>query len=286
MSHRKNTMDRIAHLALTENDVHALVDDQLAPDALAALQTRLAYDPAAQATSAQWQQQRDALRRLHRHILDEPVPAPLAAAAQQTAAAQQDIRQWWRWGGMAASVMLAYGVGWFSHTAWLVEGQLQPPFSTLARAGGAPDFARQASFAHAVYAPEIRHPVEVGATEQEHLVQWLSKRVGKTLKVPHLQAQGYELVGGRLLPGEAGARAQFMFQNAAGTRITLYLGAMDKTAVGAAAGADTRDTGFQFRADGPVPSFYWIDQGFGYALAGPVPRDALMKLAEAVYRQL
>ena len=46
------------------------------------------------------------------------------------------------------------------------------------------------------------------------------------------------------------------------------------------------ETGFQFRADGPVPSFYWIDQGFGYALAGPVPQEALMKLAQAVYRQL
>lgn len=286
MSHRKNTMDRIAHQPLTEDDIHALVDEQLAPDALAALQTRLTNDPAAQATSAQWQQQRDALRRLHQHILDEPVPATLLTAAQQTAVAQQDLHQWWRWGGMAASVMLAFGVGWFSHTAWLDGGSIQPRSSTLAQAGGATDFARQASFAHAVYAPEIRHPVEVGATEQEHLVQWLSKRVGRPLKVPHLQAQGYELVGGRLLPGEAGARAQFMFQNAAGTRITLYLGAVDKTAVGAGAGADIRETGFQFRADGPVPSFYWIDQGFGYALAGPVPREALMKLAEAVYRQL
>ena len=279
-------MDRTAHCPLTEDAIHALVDEQLAPDALAVLQTRLAHDPAAQATSAQWQQQREALRRLHQHILDEPVPAPLMTAAQQTAAAQQNINQWWRWGGMAAGVLLAFGVGWFSHTAWLGEGQIQQLSSTLARAPAAPDFARQASYAHAVYAPEIRHPVEVSASEQEHLVQWLSKRVGKPLKVPHLQAQGYELVGGRLLPGEAGARAQFMFQNAAGTRITLYLGAVDKTAVGAGAGADIRETGFQFRADGPVPSFYWIDQGFGYALAGPVPRDALMKLAEAVYRQL
>ncbi|MDP3616925.1 MAG: anti-sigma factor, partial [Rhodoferax sp.] len=32
--------------------------------------------------------------------------------------------------------------------------------------------------------------------------------------------------------------------------------------------------------------FYWIDQGFGYALVGPVPRDSLMKLAQAVYHQL
>jgi anti-sigma factor RsiW len=40
-----------------------------------------------------------------------------------------------------------------------------------------------------------------------------------------LASQGYELVGGRLLSGDGGARAQFMFQNAAGLRLTLYLGA-------------------------------------------------------------
>jgi anti-sigma factor RsiW len=275
-------MNRTPSRPLMEDEIHALVDDQLAPDALAALQTRLAQDPLAQATVMRWRQQRDALRSLHQHLVNQPVPATLMAAAQRTAASQQDINQWWRWGGMAAGVVLAFGVGWFSHTAWQGEGQIQRLSSTLARAPAMPDFARQASFAHAVYAPEKRHPVEVTAAEQEHLVQWLSKRVGKPLKVPHLGEQGYELVGGRLLPGEAGARAQFMFQNAAGTRITLYLGAVDKSA----AGADIRETGFQFRADGPIPSFYWIDQGFGYALSGPVPRDALMKLAEAVYRQL
>lgn len=279
-------MNRTPSRPLTEDEIHTLVDEQLAPVALAALQELLAQDTAAQATVVKWRQQRDALRSLHQPTLDETVPATLMTAAQQTAASQQDINQWWRWGGMAAGVMLAFGVGWFSHTAWQGEGQIQPLFSTLARAGGAPDFARQASFAHAVYAPEIRHPVEVSATEQAHLVQWLSKRVGKPLKVPNLAPQGYELVGGRLLPGEAGARAQFMFQNAAGTRITLYLGALDKSAAGAGAAADIRETSFQFRADGPIPSFYWIDQGFGYALAGPVPREALMALAQAVYRQL
>lgn len=282
MSHWKSTMDSTSSNPLTEDEIHALVDAHLSPGKLAALQIRLAQDPAAQAMSVKWQQQRDALRGLHRHVLDEPVPATLTTSAQQTAASQQEISQWWRWGGMAAGVMLAFGLGWFSHTAWQGEWQVRPPSDNLVKAPGVQDFARQAGFAHVVYAPEIRHPVEVTAAEQEHLVQWLSNRVGKALKVPHLGPQGYELVGGRLLPGEAGARAQFMFQNAAGTRITLYLGAVDKVP----GGANARETGFQFLADGPIPSFYWIDQGFGYALAGQVPRDVLMNLAEAVYRQL
>jgi anti-sigma factor RsiW len=277
---RANTiMDRMTPPPLTEEEIHALVDGQVAPDALASIQERLANDQVAQATVQQWQQQREALGQLQQDVLQAPIPPTLMKAAQRTFAAHQVIHRWWRWGGMAAAVVLVFGMGWTSNSVWHRDARAP---SQLAKGRLAQDFARQASFAHGVYLPEVRHPVEVTAAEQDHLVQWLSKRVGKPLKVPNLAPQGFELVGGRLLPGEAGARAQFMFQNTTGTRLTLYLGTVEK----APAGADVRETGFQFSADGPIPSFYWIDHGFGYALAGQVPRDTLMKLAEAVYRQL
>jgi anti-sigma factor RsiW len=148
--------------------------------------------------------------------------------------------------------------------------------------------------AHAVYQPQQRHPVQVPAAQQEHLVQWLSKRLGRPLKVPVLTAQGYELVGGRLLPGDTGARAQFMYQNSAGERVTLYLGALPPTATtkaspaaaGSAAPPPPADTAFRFTQEGPVPGFYWTDQGFGYALSGQLSRPALQALATAVYQQL
>ena len=267
---------------MTEDDIHALVDGQATPARLAALQAQLMQEPAAQTIVLKWQQQREALKNLYPSNLTEPLAASLMAVAQQTAVAEQEVRHWRHWGGMAAGVMLAFGIGWLSNTAWHGELPGQSPSATLAKALAVQDFARQASYAHVVYSPEIRHPVEVAAAEQVHLVQWLSKRVGKPLKVPNLSALGYELVGGRLLPGEAGARAQFMFQNTTGTRITLYLGAVDK----ASNGANTRETGFHFTTDGPIPSFYWIDQGFGYALAGPVAQTELKKLAESVYLQL
>ena len=134
--------------------------------------------------------------------------------------------------------------------------------------------------------------------QQAHLVQWLSKRLGRPLKVPLLTAQGYELVGGRLLPGDTGARAQFMYQNGAGERVTLYLGALAPAAAAkpsrsaGPAGPTTpptpqpADTAFRFTQEGPVPGFYWMDQGFGYALSGQLSRPALQVLATAVYQQL
>ncbi len=275
-------MESIKLQPLTENEIHALLDNQVPAAEMESLRQRLAKDPTAQSTLQQWQKQRDALRALQQQVLQEPVPQSLMTAAHQTSIAHQEVHQWWRWGGMAASVVLVFGLGWVSSSVWQGHGVGQGPFPPMTKAHMAQDFARQASYAHGVYSPEVRHPVEVTAAEQDHLVQWLSKRVGKPLKVPNLTPQGFELVGGRLLPGEAGARAQFMFQNAAGIRVTLYLGTVEK----ADAGVDARETGFRFSADGPIPSFYWVDKGFGYALAGQMPRDTLMKLADAVYRQL
>jgi len=274
-----------SHGEVLHDRINALVDGRLPPARAAELEAQLGEDAAARETLRAWKAQREALRSLHRPLLDEAIPDTLLAAARRGQAGKQQIDQWRRWGGMAAAVMLAFGVGWLSH------GQLGSSApQQLAAARSAQSFVHQASLAHAVFSPEVRHPVEVTAAQQEHLVQWLSKRVGRPLKVPVLAAEGYELVGGRLLSGDGGARAQFMFQNAAGLRLTLYLGAVDSASPGTSApepsSQASHETAFRYSGDGPVPSFYWVDQGFGYALSGAISRDELMKLARLVYQQL
>lgn len=263
---------------LTDAEINRLLDGQVQGVERDALLHRLQGDPHGRERLSHWQAQRDAIRQLHAGLLQAPVPPGMREAVNRASDAQARVSSWWRWGGMAAGIVLAFGVGRLTNHEWPNEG-------AAASAPSAPltAFARDASVAHAVYSPEKRHPVEVGAGDQEHLVQWLSRRTGKALKVPRLDAQGYELVGGRLLPGDQGARAQFMFQNAQGVRVTLYLGALFPTTEPTEAGGETA---FRFAQEGPVPGFYWVDQGFGYALSGPLSRDALMALAEAVYRQL
>jgi anti-sigma factor RsiW len=262
---------------IPEDDLHALVDGRLAPEAAAALRLRLAADPQAEATVAAWQAQREALRDLYANMEELTMPASLLALADRAQRAQVRTSEWWRWGGMAAGLLLAFGIGWFASIQW----HAGPGGAAMARAEPARQFAQQAAVAYAVFQPEVRHPVEVTAAQQDHLVQWLSKRLDRPLKVPVLKAQGYELVGGRLLPGDDGARAQFMYQDSAGQRITLYLGAVKSSA-----GGDVRETAFRFLDDGPVPAFYWVDQGFGYAISGKLTREALQELARVVYGQL
>ena len=91
-------------------------------------------------------------------------------------------------------------------------------------------------------------------------------------------AAGYTLVGGRLLPGDNGPVAHFMYQTAQGRRITLYV----RTEA-----AENRETAFRFAAEGNVKVFYWIDHKLGYALSSAdMSKDELFKIANVVYRQL
>jgi anti-sigma factor RsiW len=287
-------MEAPAPHPLSDADLNALLDNEVGAPERAALEARVKLDPLAQQRLAAWRAQRDAIRGLHAGLLQEPIPEALRAAAQQASQARGTLWSGFRWGGLAASVLLAFAAGWLSSAQW--SGQRSERL--LASTQTQPVFARDAALAHAVYAPEQRHPVEVTAAEQAHLVQWLSKRTGRALKVPDLSAQAYQLVGGRLLPGDGGARAQFMFESTQnGPRITLYMGAVGSAgdpAVQAVPSStprpmpapDQQETAFRFSQDGAVNSFYWVDQGFGYALSGTLSRSELLTLARVVFQQL
>ena len=74
-------------------------------------------------------------------------------------------------------------------------------------------FARQAANAHLLFAPDLRHPVEFGADQQDSLLLWLSERLGQAMHAPNLQELGFTLVGGRLLPASGQPAAQLMYEN-------------------------------------------------------------------------
>ena len=137
-------------------------------------------------------------------------------------------------------------------------------------------FVQRAVGAHVVYLPEVRHPVEVRADEEKHLVAWLSKRLGRAVRAPALGEVGFQLVGGRLLPDAGLPAAQFMYEDAAGRRVMLYV----------RSGRLGKDTAFRFVTEGDVAAFYWIDGPMGYALTGKLPRPDLLGLARLVYDQL
>ena len=95
-----------------------------------------------------------------------------------------------------------------------------------------------------------------------------AKRLNRPLSVPSLQEYGYSLVGGRLLPGEAGPAAQFMYENQTGARLTLYVTGVPKD-----------ETAFRLFRDGNRRTFYWVNDGMGYALSGPIAEGKLRSIA-------
>lgn len=254
-----------------ETTLHAWVDGELQPHAAATVAQWLAEHPEEAARMAAIQAQNAGLQALHAQLLEEPVPPQLIRTLQKPALQ-------WRWPhALAAGIMLSVGLG-LGYGAGRQTSASQPA-ATLAQL---PGFVREAAAAHAVYVPEQRHPVEVAVQQQAHLVQWLSKRLGVTLKPPVLEAQGFHLMGGRLLPGESGqARAQFMYEDQAGQRVTLYVSVLKPGTAATSAPAS-----FQWSSDGASHGFYWIDGRQGYALSASLPRERLQTLANAIYQQL
>ena len=259
---------------VSEADLHAYVDRQLAPARQAQVEQFLAVRPDERARVADWREQNEQLRGLLNPVLDEPLPLRLSLRPQAVA---------WPWRGLAAGVAIA---AVSAGSAWVVRGGIDAEASRLAftkspavlASGGSElsGFARRAAVAHVVYSPDVRRPVEVGADQEQALVTWLTKRLGTAVRPPALGALGYELIGGRLLPGDKGPVAQFMYGAAGGQRLTLYV---TREVAG-------QDAAFRFGRDGPVNVFYWVDDRFGYAISAGADRDELMKVSQAVYEQL
>ncbi len=245
---------------VTEAELHAYVDGGLSPARTAEIAQYLEqHDDEARRVAA-YRRQNQKFHEFYDELLVEPVPLNL-----QSADGARTRRTWYRYAA-AAMLMLASGtLGWHLHDR--VTGSRAQTIQ----------IARVAAMAHAVYSPEVRHPVEVGADQEEHLVRWLSKRLGTSLKIPHLAPQGYALVGGRLLPGERGPAAQFMYQDAKGQRLTLYVRVSNEART---------PTAFRFTQENGVGVFYWLDGRLGYALSGETDRAELLRVADAVYQQL
>jgi anti-sigma factor RsiW len=203
-----------------------------------------------------------ALHQLYDPVLEEPVPPRLRVRPRRGRSAA--IAAGWVIVGLCAGTV----IGW----------QLRAARPAAALQSEVPGFVKRAAVAHATYSPEVRHPVEVGADQEQHLVAWLSKRLGAQVRAPKLEALGYNLVGGRLLPGDNGPVAHFMYQTDKGRRITLYV----RTEA-----AENRETAFRYASEGSVNVFYWIDRKLGYALSSAdLGREDLIKVANAVYQQL
>lgn len=251
---------------ITEAELHAFVDGELAPAEQAEIEALLTAAPAQLALARELAELNDAIRARYADRLTAPIPRAIEV---QVAGLGRGARTWPRglMRSAAALLLLAAAAGGGYTARGLLLDQ---------RGGPEAAFVETALGAHSVYVPEVRHPVEVRADEA-HLVRWLAKRVGADVRAPSLGGLGWRLMGGRLLPDQYGLpAAQFMYEDKSGRRLTLYL--RKETGL--------NNTSFRFYERDGFGSFYWIDKPLAYALSGRLSRDELLDLANFVYAQL
>lgn len=246
-----------------EDDLQAFVDGRLSSARREAVQTYLASNPVLASQVEREIEQREALRAHLAFKAQEPIPAHLRVSNLMAARRHSS-----RVNPAAVAAALA----------WLVLGGLLGIAGSAwwsARTTQDASVADNAIAAHRIYVSEKLHPVEVPADQEAHLVQWLSRRVGKPLSAPNLNAQGYRLIGGRLLPSGGEAAAQFMYENAGGNRLTIY----------ARSGGTEAQTSFRFEEQDGISAFSWIENGLSYVVSAKADRGQLLPIAQSIYKQ-
>lgn len=242
---------------ISEQDLHAYVDNQLGAERRAQVEAYLAVQPEAAALVQDLRMQNHRLHEAYDTVLNEAVPIRIESVL---------LRKRFPLAWAASVAALAIGLV----AGWAARDVIQP-------SPGPAVFAERALRAHLLFASEKRHPVEVPAEQEAHLVAWLSKRLDAPIRAPALHGYGFSLLGGRLLPGDEGPLAQLMYESVDGERLTLIV---------RRAGRNSGDTRFQLLEQSGNSVFYWVDRDYGYALSGSVGKNRMMEVARAVDAQL
>lgn len=247
-------------IPVTEDELHAYVDNELPAERRGDVEAWLATHPDDAERVRSWRAMADALHARYDTIADEPIPKRLEI--------ERLVRQPRKlvYGAIAATLVAFIaggGVGWLARGAAASPSALQ-------------NFTVHALEAHRLYVVEVRHPVEVPGSERAHLQQWLTKRCGWLVRAPELAPAGLKLVGGRLLPGSGGPASFMMYESTSGERFTIYT-----------VKSDAKATQMRYAAQGRESSLFWADDGVAYAVVSTgIDRGRLTQIAQAVYDQM
>jgi anti-sigma factor RsiW len=268
---------------VTDDELHAYVDGQLEPDRRLAVERWLADDPEAQRRVEDYRTQASLLHEMFDAVLREPPTDTVQELTDKLRGrlAFNDNQPAWHarsWVRMAAAVALVVAGatgGYFGRGPVAPPPVAQQPQQNQQNQMNLQTFAEEATQAHRFYTSDERFQVEMGADNQNELNSWLSQRVGRSVFGPDLSRVGYRLIGGRSLPTNRGAGAQYMYVNDQNKRITLFV-----------APQSGQETSFSFAQNGDVATFYWVEGSLAYALIGRLSREELLQVTEAVYRDV
>ena len=264
---------------ISEEDIHAYVDGTLSDERREEVERAIELNPALAARVSDYFSLNNMFHERYDRVLSEPVPARLRMPEKRR---WLSAANWPQFAGMAAALVLGIGIGVGTNIGKDVAAPSAVTSSGMSNtrpvsADASEVFARKAALAHVVYMPSVNRPEQIGQDHEQDFVQYLANKLGTDVHPPMLTKSGFELAGGRILPGDDGPVAQFMYHNANGERVTLCISHRKVNA---------NTTAFKLYQEGPVNVFYWVDGDFGYAVSGGIDRKVMLQIAHDVYAQL
>jgi anti-sigma factor RsiW len=246
--------------SISEMELHAYVDGQLSGEERLEVEAFLAHNPEASRRVTDYAEQNRLLRAFYGPVLAEPAEERLERTARSLRARLRlpaNDNRWLdvAWRAAAASVFLLAGgaIGYRLH---------QPDSEQLASVDS---FAQEAIQAHELVAS---NPALHTERDLRLVNQSLARHIGDPVNEPDLSNMGFHFIGARTGAGQAGPFGQFVYRDARGHEVTMFVSRRDGPHGGFRLG-DGR---------GDASALYWSDGPLAYALVGNVPRDKLIGL--------
>ncbi|MET0290564.1 MAG: anti-sigma factor [Pseudoxanthomonas sp.] len=244
----------------SEDELHALVDGQLAPQRQAEVEAWLTQHPQRAEQVQAWKLGAEQLRVA---LVDARAQLPShldPTRLRRRLRARRHTRL-----GMAAALALALGIGgvggWQAHEA-------QVPQLARARLPMADAVAAYRLFAaHDVAAADFP------AGDHTALQDWLTAQFGQAGAVPDLQDQGFTLHGARVVSTEQGPAALLLYDASDGARVGVYV----------RPGSFFRRPGE--RVDGPLLAQYWSRGSTSFAVVSAASDRRARPLAQQIARE-
>lgn len=267
---------------MTDEIMQDYIDGRLDDRERAGMDRHLRGNPRDAALAADLQRQNELLRNLGGHVLEEPVPERLRsivrnAAAQMSASPAADAgiyapaagarRRFYMPGAIAASLvalMIGGLGGWYAR-----DYTLPPPVSM-------DDIILSSGLdAYRLYGGnDYMNPVEFSSDRIADLTGWLDKTFKAKIIPPSLEAQGYTLVGGRVLPYSNGNYGFFLFENNDKSRIAVICWPHGE-------GGKTRQAS-KYNPGKDYASSSWNNDKFGFAVYGQSKNAEFQAISDAV----
>ncbi len=252
----------------------AYIDGEASPEERRTLEDLISADADTGRVYETLRQGSDIGRKVFDDLLKEPVPLALVRSIKSAPAPKvREVRRLSRPAvklapsgkqALAAALILFViggGIGYLFGTQPGAARLTLPLVPNQARTW--PD---DLAAAQRIYLRQSSHIVELGATESDEIITWLTSTVGVKFNLPDLSSQGLVFQGARLLVAGGKPTGQLVYRNIDGEIVSVCF-------FKDSAGTDGSDFNEIIKDDiGIVP---WHRAGVGYAIVG-ASSDALL----------